>query len=533
MANDLARNKEESRGTICPLFAECEEPLYSDEISKIRICRLGDKNSMNRNGKIPLRKEDYYVDEDPKNIFKINPYTTTEEDLQEQFGEGEFFIDALRKPDGKVMPGGHRLVFQGPDGSDEEEEEEKAKPAQPESIVPREMLDLFHKTLEMQSASSQQRENLIRETSKSQAEMQSTFATTLMKMATDDKGKGSDYNVLIRMLQGEVEEIRKKAARDEEDLRRQHRVDIEKREREVEDLRRDHREQLAKRDREVDEIRSRASKEDDDARRRWRDDVTDLRTKYEREIAQSRAESGEIRLKLQTELDQTKSRLDQRVYQLEKENIKLEKDLAIARTEQRAAESAQETAEEALQAAAKASSKDGTPWWLPLIQTEAGQKIVGGLVSNFMRENPNAQIPGMAPPPQEPMPQPMPMEPMANEQPQTFYPPTSGYPPAGPMPPPGTPNYPQAPMAYAPVPAPMLTPRPYPVPMPAPAPSAPVAPQLPNASRAAGGSEEPKPVFVMPQPPPPVAEPDRPVFVMPRAAEPTHFPETTNAVSNG
>lgn len=494
--NDSAKSSEKSRGPICPLFAECEEPIYADDIFKIRICRSGLKDAVNKSGKVPLRKEDYYIDGDQKKLFVINPYATTEEDLQEQFGGGEFWIDAMRKPDGRVLPGGHRLIFDGPEKRDgvevapeEDEDEEDDKTSSSKSAFPKEMLQLFDRTLTMQTTGSQERERLLREASDRQAQMQSTFASTMLQIAKDGKDDKPEADAIVRMLQSEVDEIRKKAARDEDDLRRQHRTDIERRDREIEDLRREQHAQLSKRDQEVDESRKRASTEEDEIRRRWREDVSDLRSKYERELSQARTETTELRIKLQGENDRVKTDLEKRIYELEKDNIKLEKDLAIERAEKRAAETAQETAEEALQTASRAvGSKGDSPWWLPIIQTEAGQKMLGGLVGNFMQSSAQGQSMGQAPTAD-------PHGSIYTGPPQVFYPPSPG-----PMPPYDPATMPQT----MPMPISESTPFSAPISIPLPVPTTPPPPPAaPSSVNQEGQDAEGKPIFIMPKPPEP------------------------------
>jgi hypothetical protein len=416
--------------SVCPLFPEYEPPLYADDIARIRICRLGTTSSTNRNGKVPLRRDDYFIDGNENDIFVLDPHITTEEDLQEQFGGGTYWLDALRKTDGTIIGCGRRLIFEGPlkrggveieeNDSDDDVEDTRRPSAASPSAPPQDerVFTLLQNQIQAQERAAQAQLENEKSHSLKEKELFSTFAATMMKSSADQTKTAGPSSEMIEMMRDQINDVRKKAARDEEELHRRHREALAKQDqvvdeikkahrdettrsdREVEEMRRNHRDEISRKDREleetrrkagtdVDETRRKMSTEEDEVRRRWRDDVSKMETRYERELTQARAEVIETRLKFQTEIDRVRKQFEDDLRDAKKENVELQRQKLLADGKVIAADGKIAASEAMAQAVRKAQpappeAESDQPWWMAAIQTQTGQELVGRVLENFL-----------------------------------------------------------------------------------------------------------------------------------------------------
>lgn len=392
---------------VCPLFADAEPPIYAKDVGKIRISRFEKSASGAVGGKVPLAREDYYVEGDETEVFQIDPYETSEEDLQEQFGAGQYWIDALHATTGKTLHGGRRLILGGVikrggvvlDEEDEDDDEDDASSRKSKNPVDstKTMMAMMEKMFATRERLSEDAVARERDHAAKQAEMHSTFAATMFQIANaKDRPDGSSQEVVASMRR-QMESMMDKSARDFDELRKSQRDELARRDREIEDLRREYREELSeerkrarsdieRRDDELKDLRARANRDEDDLRRRFQKEQDDQRTRYDRELAQAGKDLNELRASLTKENDRVRQQLEKRIselereiHQLEKDNIELQKDLAKAQN-----------------AAPEPSS---TPTAVGLIEQFAPvlQQIAAGAVRKAMEPNAGAVVqPGMA-----------------------------------------------------------------------------------------------------------------------------------------
>lgn len=360
--------KEPSEERVSPLFARNDPPIPADHIAEIKLQRL-----LGKDRHVDLPMSDFYIQGDPDDHFVIDPYDVDEQDLQKQFGGGEYWIEARRKPDGALWKGsGRRLVLGGPpkgsddqeDESDEDEQEYEepgtvtvTPPTAPvidpnqhkvyelldrQSKMTQEHADLQVKlaqeradretAMERERANRESqaaRERADRETAMAQdyaerkVAMHGEFATTILQMAQGQGNKDPNASQeVVRVLREENDSLRARLRQDNDDIRREHRESLDKRDRQHEDTLRADRQRA---DREIDDLRRRGQAQEDELRRRWMDDAAELRSRHERDMTQARGELLELRTKLQGDLDRARQDYDQRIRALERENIDLEK----------------------------------------------------------------------------------------------------------------------------------------------------------------------------------------------------------------
>lgn len=369
-----ARKVDLNPDTVCPLFAEVLPPIYAKNIGRIRLQRIDKSNGSSRGARIPLSREDYWIDGDEETPFEINPYKTDEEHLAEQFGCGEYWVDAFDK-EGKAYPNGRRLVFGGPlkrggkvvDEDLEEQSESSYATGNADSAQMLKMMEKMFSDREKHARDQAERERQLaqqqaerermhaeeqvrREREHAQREMtlHGDFSETMLKIATDTSKDSTSSMEVIAALRNQLDLNAKKAMRDEEDLRKDHRSELQRMVQDRDDLNRAHREELAeerrrsrddlnRRDQEIADLRKRAMDNEEDLRRRWQKDIDDMRSRFERDIAAVRSESLETRSKIGGDAEARIRRLENEneelrkdVRSLERDNIDLERKLAKA-----------------------------------------------------------------------------------------------------------------------------------------------------------------------------------------------------------
>lgn len=362
----LARKVDINPDTICPLFAEAEPPIYAKNVLKVRLQRIDKSTGSSRGAKVPLAKEDYWIDGEEQTPFEINPYKTTEEDLQEQFGCGEYWIDAFDQQ-GKVFPNGRRLVLGGPlrrkgqviEQEIEDDETELEVPARGSTVVETRMFTMMEKMFnerarQAQDQAERERHNAQehvaqeRENSRRQMDMHGHFSEAMLKIATDQNKQDIAPMEVIQTLRSQIDSLSKKHLRDEEERIKDHRSEIEQMRRDREDLvraqrseleeeRRRSRDDLKRRDDEISDLRKRSMDTEEELRRRWQRDTDELRSRHEKDLLQLRADATQFQSKIGGEaetrfrkLETENEELRKDIRDLERDNIKLERDLAKA-----------------------------------------------------------------------------------------------------------------------------------------------------------------------------------------------------------
>ncbi len=132
-----ARESGPIKKTVCPLFLDQhgqlndkDEPIecFAEDIGSIRLYRFPKDPKKPRT---MVAEEDYWMDgwefeedgvtpdEDTITFFEFDPYTTTQKDVEKQFGKGRYYVDASWGPDVPdkhgLMQGAHPFVCEGPE----------------------------------------------------------------------------------------------------------------------------------------------------------------------------------------------------------------------------------------------------------------------------------------------------------------------------------------------------------------------------------------------------------------------------------
>lgn len=339
-----------SEGKVCPLFASHDPPIYADQVAEIRLYRMNKKSEP-----LELAAEDFHIDGDPEDLFVIDPYETTAQELQLQFGGGIFWIEAYRKPDGVVWKGsGRRLVLAGPskatepgtvrtkareeDGAESEEEEqddEDEEEARASKISPsflaaiREEADKraryaqeeADKRAKMAEENARQMAEQAREDRDKTVDMHQMFAAAMLNVGKSNSDPTAAEE-RIRILRDENESLRNRLNREQDDLRQKHREDLARRDTHHEEAMRGERQRT---DGQIDEMRSRHRTQEDEQRRRAAEDVQEIKSRYEQQLSQLREERSAERMKLQGEIERDRARYEEQIRTLQRENIDLEK----------------------------------------------------------------------------------------------------------------------------------------------------------------------------------------------------------------
>lgn len=384
--------------TGCPLFPDAEPELMPEDIREIRIFKYYHDKRGREVRRMLARNE---------HLFALDPFTHTDQDFIDAYEEspGKYYLEAVNHG-GKPLDGGH-IVMVGRGEDDDEDDEQDVQepmvmPMQPSVMAapaPREdgrMFEMMQKMFDDRERNAQAQLEAERNHASRETKLYTEFVGAMM-------GSKRDPDELVRELRSQLEDLRRKSARDEEETRRTYRED------------------LSRRDKEIDDLRRRASNEEDDLRKRWRDDVADLRSKYERHLSEEMSR---------------RQQLEKQVYDLQKENLELQKELARANDEPPPPQG-------------PPGLPPGAPPWMQVMATpvggklmEAGNKLIDRVTGALEPARP-------PPPPQQYAPQPPQFAPPPYEAPQA--PPNGGmqmrYEPPAPTPPSMPPPPPPAPPA--------------------------------------------------------------------------------------
>jgi hypothetical protein len=399
----------------CPLFPYMGEPgekkVLASKIAKIMLSfHLPGVKGPRR---VSIPKHYFQRKDEDGNIedFVLNPYETEESDIEEWFGGGEYYIQAFDLNNNYLV--GRNLVFTSPtkihtkngrnnmngrrssvfsrDESDEEEDDREPSYEREESP----MAEVLKMQKQMFEAAQKQTEDRVRSTEANaavQANLATKFAESTVQQVLQSRGKddGSSQAV-IDTLRRQIddlakehrEEMRRRDRENEED-RTRFRGDLDRRDRENEALRK-------RSDEETRDLRTRNERETDDIRRRYEKDVDELKKRYEKE---NTFEIDRIESKYKTlekEYNEYRDRTRKEIHELEKEALDLRKDLAEIPEEKEEKES---------------KLPDGTPWWVgPGMQLMQQVLKPGGIAQQVAAQSPQLtqqqvmQTPPVAPPP--------------------------------------------------------------------------------------------------------------------------------------
>jgi len=402
--------------TPSPLFP-VEDPdkvTYAEDIARVNIYRVAlDQMGRERRMLIPRHKIK----------IEINPWKTTDQDIVDAFKPGTYYLEPIGIPGKKAkLAGGHNVIVPSDDdlyGAEEEEEGEEEPPpppppSPPPSAANEQVVHLMSKVVEQSAQATRDMLAVEREHASQKAEMYTGFAQSMMKTMSDTHRSQQPPGEIVETLREQIHEIRKRALRDEEDLRRHHANTLQSMQTQIDDLRRSHREELARKDRDYDDLRRKTSNDQDDTRRQWKDEVQEIRRASNEEIS-----------RLRTELQKLRDQFEKEVYDLQKENIKLERELAIAE--------ANASTEESEPPPPPSPANNAWAAVAPAVQDFA--KVVVQKFASAPTTPAQQQVPptAYAPPPMAagPMPQ-VPYEPPASSMPPPmYYPPVQNDPGTG------------------------------------------------------------------------------------------------------
>jgi hypothetical protein len=99
---------------VCPLFPEPVNDkgklIFADEVKRFQLSRvMRGPRGLLRRPKVPV---DEFYNRETDTWFELDPFTTTEDDIEQHFGGGEYWIEAFGH-NGQVMPGGRVMTFGG------------------------------------------------------------------------------------------------------------------------------------------------------------------------------------------------------------------------------------------------------------------------------------------------------------------------------------------------------------------------------------------------------------------------------------
>lgn len=320
-------------GMLSPLFpgpSNDGEYLPADQIGQIVVQRVF---SSVRGGprRIKVSKKEF-VDPQTGEVFEIDPHTTTEDDLEEILGGGEYWIFALDL-DGKITKWGRTLLLPGPMKpavrqmyAQDARATARDRPGRPSPFAPGafgEDDEDFGGT----PSSPQGRHAGGAVTAEDIARIVEDRMARLMP-PPEERSKLSEAVESAREIQAAAAAATRNAEKAIEELRRQLADEREEAHKKLQDeraensaRRRDHEEQMraarAQYDRELDDLRRRNRDETDSLRKRYESEIDDLRRRTERDVAE-----------LRKELLDTRTRLEKQAAELLRENVELQRELA-------------------------------------------------------------------------------------------------------------------------------------------------------------------------------------------------------------
>jgi len=291
-----------------PLFLDpnsSDKYIYADEISQIILYRMIPRAGQGpRRARVP--RLDYRREDGQEFVF--DPFTTTEDDIIEHFGGGEYFIEALGH-NGKKLPCGHPLFLDGPmkrrrwqvpgtnpapgwmqrqnkaafgydpysDDEDDDEDEDE------EMGVVQQMLKVQQKQAEQMQKAAEDRAREARLEAKERESANTNIVGKVLDNAMSTRGHESSA---VDTLKHQLEELSSR-----------HRSDLQRRDDEVAQMRKDNRDEMTRKDRELEDLRKDHNRE-----------VDMLRHKHDKEVDDLRDELKDLKRRHDTELDEVKRR---------------------------------------------------------------------------------------------------------------------------------------------------------------------------------------------------------------------------------
>jgi hypothetical protein len=285
---------------LSPLFTDLvgdednQRYLYADEIGSFKLSRI-DPTSPNRTRRVKVPRPDFRIN-GSDDYFEIGP-ETTEDDLEEQFGLGEYYIEAFG-PDHRLLPGGRNLHLGGvlkrgglpvkpepevedPDDDDDDDDDEEASALRAELAELKASMRLLAERAAAPPA----------------AAPPAADQTVLLGMLREVMDR-SQRNPLDAVTMGtQLADTIAAASRPAESDRRA----------EIEELRRTHRQELERHDKDIDALRTEKIHELGDIRRKAENELAEARRKLERELEEVRASARAERERLDKDLSELRS----------------------------------------------------------------------------------------------------------------------------------------------------------------------------------------------------------------------------------
>ncbi len=329
---------------VAALFADSPEPVYADEIGKIRLFRWTKGPRGKEKTRIPL--EDFYIEGNEDELFEFDFEETDEGDLEAQFGRGDYYIDATGQETGRTLPGGHTFTLGGPlrrggeivdddDGDNGEPDDDRARVAAAlGQDSPAELAARAAKEAQNEQLAMLERLGVIR-----------------------PPGSGPSSETMQTTANIHAQEI--------SSLTTSHRSELS-------EMRMAHLNELS-------ETRKRSSQDIDDMRKRFSDDIENMRRSMQADIDRKVDELKETRADLRKEIQRLESEKFTLQNNMSSEVAKLQRDLLTTSGEALKAELHKEAAESRIAAAEKAAilaEKDADA--AALDAAEAEKKAAGG-----------------------------------------------------------------------------------------------------------------------------------------------------------
>jgi hypothetical protein len=381
----------ESDRRLSPLFIDPNDKgvfIYADNISQIFIYRMVPQAGRGpRRAKIPrleYRRED-------GTEFVFDPFLTTEDDIIEHFGGGEYFIEALGH-DGKKLSCGHSLYldapqkrrrwtvpgaaaapawmqrqhpktfgydpFAQPNGDEDDEDDDEDEDM---SGFAQQMLKAQQKQAADMQRQADERAREARLEAREQASANTNIVGKVLESAMGTRGQDSSAIDTIR------EQLREQSDRHREELRR--------RDDAAEARCKDLRDEVKKREDRIDDLRREHNSEIDGMRRDHRTEIDKIRLKHDAEIGEFRSEIKESKHDHMVKMEETRrhalSVADLDVERLKKRLSDAENDLARVKRElekenhelKNEIYELQRDLADAPQEGATPKLPAGTPWW--------------------------------------------------------------------------------------------------------------------------------------------------------------------------
>lgn len=341
---------------VPPLFPaeEGKKQVFADEIRILKIYRQilvpGGKTR-----RVLIPSTEYALPSGEE--FKYNPFETTENDIAKFFGGGEFFLEPIGD-NFKLLPG-RGLNIDAPrrgaaaaldaraavpqQGQQQYGQQGGIMPDDPsQSLFSRARNPFDEPESPMKNVLDSQREmtGMVRDVLTDRAtvaeaqagrkeETVSKLQDKLLDLAIGQRSGPNDAtNPMIDSLRRQIEELHTRHTDEIRRLREESDRERARIQRDADEERSRQRTERERVERDHDTLRRKNDDDVRDLRTRYDRDLEDIRKRYERQITEDADRASRKYKDLEKEFEETKSKLTKQVYELEKENLELTRELA-------------------------------------------------------------------------------------------------------------------------------------------------------------------------------------------------------------